>query len=83
MFYYISIFSIIIFNLTHLPTYQPKNLTSYVNAPLDGPNLNKLLRPQNLDSLEEFVDPKFGPFLRNSEVLEGLRSRKEKISTTP
>jgi hypothetical protein len=25
----------------------------------------------------------FGPFLRASEVLEGLRSRKEKITPTP
>jgi hypothetical protein len=28
-------------------------------------------------------NPKFGPFLRASEVLEGLRSRKEKMTTTP
>jgi hypothetical protein len=28
-------------------------------------------------------NPKFGPFLRASEVLEGLRSRKEKKTTTP
>ena len=30
---------------------------------LDGPNLNKLLRPENLDSLEEFVDPQFHNFV--------------------
>jgi hypothetical protein len=28
-------------------------------------------------------NPKFGPFLRASEVLEGLRSRKGKMTTTP
>jgi hypothetical protein len=28
-------------------------------------------------------NPKFEPFLRASEVLEGLRSRKEKMTTTP
>jgi hypothetical protein len=28
-------------------------------------------------------NPKFGPFLRASEVLEGLRSRKEKMTITP
>jgi hypothetical protein len=29
------------------------------------------------------TNPKFGPFLRASEVLVGLRSRKEKMTTTP
>jgi hypothetical protein len=28
-------------------------------------------------------NPKFGPFFRASEVLEGLGSREEKITTTP
>ena len=28
-------------------------------------------------------NPKFGAFLRGSEVLEGLSSRKEKMDTTP
>jgi hypothetical protein len=28
-------------------------------------------------------NPKFGPFLRASEVLEGLRCRKEKMNSTP
>ena len=34
-----------------------------MNGLLDGPNLNKLLEPKNLDSLEAFVDPKFHNFV--------------------